>query len=404
MANFADDFDETPEDDISGPILPREDRLWRHPSELNKDDPSSLDPIAVRRRWLQTQPTRASAWTAGLVGALLASGLVVLGTHLASALTGDSSPPAPTLSSISVTPNASTPGSQPSIGGLGATVSSAVTRVSGAMARFRVTIDDAPSQELGLIVNSSGFLVMPIPAQNEASSILVTLNDGVEYVGEVVGADAKLGIDLVHINGATKLPTVSFARGRALQARSLAIAITSTTGATQIGSLQRFAHDPTLNSTTITGALTTDLNPIAVPIGSAMLDGSGRVSGFVVGTSGGQLVVTSGTQMRVAIAGLMSAQVLSTHVIGVTCTDHSATSTVPAGAEIRTVAVGSAAAAAGLKPGDIVVGVNGVTVTSRSTFESALHTASPKAPLLLTVDSATTSGTVVIPASIAASP
>jgi len=404
VADFVDDFDETPDEGVSGPILPREDRLWRHPSELHKDHPVSLDPIAVRRKWLQTQPTRASAWTAGLVGALLATGLVVLGTHLAGALTGSTSPTAPALSSISVATVAPDADVTPALAAFGTGVTHAISRISKTMARVTVIVDGQHENEYGLIVNSAGYLVIPFPQSSDTSSILVTLDNGVQYVGTIAGTDTKLGIDLLHINGASGLPVAVFAGGNPTRAGSLVVAITSTQGATAIGTLRDFKSPPVLNSLVIASALSTDLNSAATPLGSVMLNGVGHISGFVIGIDLGRLVVAPGSLVGSAVNELISAQVLSTRVLGISCETANITTSLPQGAKIQSVVEGSAGANAGLAKGEIIVGVNGITVTSKPTFDRALQQASSRAPLLLTVLSGSSLQTVIIPEMIATNP
>ena len=402
VADFADDFDEVPDEEPLGPMLPRDDRLWRHPSEMVGEDPTSLDPIAVRRRWLQTQPTRASAWTAGLVGALLATGLVILGTHLASALTGDAGPSSPALSSASVTTIPSYESVVPTNSGFGITIAAAVTRVTKSMARVSISTDGGRTDELGLIVNSSGFLMIPSTGAADAASILVTLDNGVQYVGEVVGTDARLGVCLIHINGAIDLPVSVFAKGSQVQPGSLSVAVTSTEGAMAIGSLRRFSATPTVASSPITNAMSFDLSPTTTPLGSVLLNGDGRVSGFVIGESGGRLVAVQGPELETAISGILADQVLSPHVVGLTCETAAATATSPAGARVVAVTPNSASEAVGIGVNEIIVGVNGVTVTSLSSFDSAIRLASPTVPLVLTVFSGSSNETVIIPASIAA--
>ena len=404
VANFADDFDETPDEEVSGPILPREDRLWRHPSEIHKDNPANLDPVAVRRKWLQTQPTRASAWTAGLVGALLATGLVILGTHLAGAFTGSSAPTTPALSSISIATVAPDADVTPALTGFGSSVSNAVIRTSKAMAHVTVNVDGGHENEFGLIVNSAGYLIIPYSQSSDTSSILVTLDNGVQYVGSVAGEDAKMSIDLVHINGASNLPVATFASGNPTQAGSLVVAITSTHGATSIGTLRDFKTAPILNSVAIGNALATDLNSAATPLGSVMLNGLGHIAGFVIGVDSGRLVIAPGSLVGNAVSGLISAQVLSTHLLGISCETSNISSSLPQGAKILSVLGGSTGANAGLTEGEIIVGVNGMTVTSKATFERALQQASPRAPLLLTVLSGTSPRTVIVPATIATTP
>ncbi len=404
VADFADDFDEIPDEEVSGSMLPREDRLWRHPSEFHKEVPLSLDPLAVRRKWLQTQPTRASAWTAGLVGALLATGLVVLGTHLARALTGDSSPTAPSLSSVTIATVAPDADITPAIAGFGSGVTNAVSRTSRAMAQVAVTVDGEHKEEYGLIVNSAGYLVAPFTQGSDTSSILVTLDSGVQYVGTIAGEDPNVGIDLLHINGASGLPIASFAGGNPAQAGSLVVAITSTKGAMAVGTLRKFKAPPVLNSVAISAALATDLNSAVTPPGSVMLNGLGHISGFVIGVASGRIVVAPGSLVSAAVDRLISAQVLSARSLGISCETSQISASLPQGVRILSVAEGSAGANAGLSKGEIIVGVNGMTVISKSMFDRALQQASPRAPLVLTVLSGSSPRTVIVPATVATTP
>ena len=150
--------------------------------------------------------------------------------------------------------------------------------------------------------------------------------------------------------------------------------------------------------------MTLDLSPITTPMGSVLLNGDGHISGFIVGASGGHLVVAPGAGLETTIKALLAGQVLSPHVIGLTCDTVSAASTRPAGAQIVSVTPSSAAAAVGLSVGEIIIGVNGLTITSQSSFTSAVHLASPTTPLVLTVYSGSSSRSVIIPASIAPTP
>src|ERR1035437_3540725 len=74
--DFDDAHDEGRDDDWGTPPLPPDDRLWRHPSELGAHTlPISAEALSARRSWMATTPTRAGAWSAGIVGALLATGV-----------------------------------------------------------------------------------------------------------------------------------------------------------------------------------------------------------------------------------------------------------------------------------------------------------------------------------------
>ena len=83
MVEPADDFDDArddvSDDDWGAPLLPPDDRLWRHPSELGSNAmPISAEALSARRSWMASTPSRAGAWSAGIVGALLATGVVLI--------------------------------------------------------------------------------------------------------------------------------------------------------------------------------------------------------------------------------------------------------------------------------------------------------------------------------------
>ncbi|MGH9298924.1 MAG: hypothetical protein ACRDZT_03310, partial [Acidimicrobiales bacterium] len=117
-------------------MLPPEDRIWRHPSELAVNaSPPMEQTLAARRRWMLSTPTRAGAWSAGMVGALLATGVVLVGTHMTGWLTQNRSsllPPASSAQSpaVTLTSVAAPEWSASGIGTLVTTVTAAIVRVN----------------------------------------------------------------------------------------------------------------------------------------------------------------------------------------------------------------------------------------------------------------------------------
>lgn len=397
VADFADDFDEDPEEEDPGPVLPREDRLWRHPSELRAEDFRSLDPVAVRRQWLQTQPTRASAWTAGLVGALLATGLVVLGTHLGGALTGGVSPASPSLSSAAISSIGTGAPVDTNSPMLGRFVSRSVKQTSGSIGTVSIESDGQHVNELALAINRSGFFLIPSLHLADASSILVTLSTGVQYVGSVVGEAPSLGISLLHLNGTIGLHGANFETSAE---PDLAVAIVSATGKAAVTSLSPLRGHPILDGHRLSRAMVTDLATSTATPGTVLIDGSGKVTGMVVGSARGRVLAINGTDIAAAVRQLLNEQAFSERSLGLA--DTSVSNPPGAGARVVSVARGSASAQAGLRPGDVIVDVNGQAVTSRATFDAALRLASPQATLVLTVRRGTDSQTIVVPPVIAA--
>src|SRR6266851_4576424 len=189
----------------SAPLLPPDDRLWRHPSEIAGDHSTMrLDATDVRNRWLEREPTRATAWTAGLVGALLATGIVLVGTHLATVLT--KSPVAEQTAASSVIP-ASLPGTTVPVTishgyGLGAALSGSILglgRATVSIHAFRESIEVA---SLGVVLRPGGIVIAAASALEGASSILVEPPYGAtELVATIVASDPRTGLALLHVNG-----------------------------------------------------------------------------------------------------------------------------------------------------------------------------------------------------------
>jgi len=373
VAAFAGDFDDSPEEEEPlRPPLPLEDRLWRHPSELGSANPSlHLDPVAVRRRWLTTEPSRASAWTAGIVGALLATGLVVLGTHLATAITGgtvqDEARPTLTTASASVTARGAAPALAPSL-------ARAVARAGASVAAVDTTRDGTSVHGLGLVVRSDGMILVPAEAVDGASAILVTLaDDDNPYVGTLVGLDRASGLAVVHVNAVTALPVAPFTTTSPRRGE-LAIALTAPGGADDDLATVRA---PDGAGAGLVDAMSLGLPPDA-PLGSTIVDGRGEVVGMLAGPDS---AVPSWLELAVA-AQLMHTGRVRHGWLGVTVQG------AADGAEVVAVAPDSAAAAAGLQPGDVIEAIDGHAVGSTAVLLGRLYALRPHVAVLLRVERA----------------
>ena len=383
MAAFAGDFDDLPEDESSAPPLPPEDRLWRHPSELGNANPGlSLDPVAVRRRWLQTETTRGSAWTAGLVGALLATGLVAIGTHLATALTGRGGTATTSASAI----GASTPPA-PAERGIAPSLASMVSRVGAAVAVLDVTHGSTDERCLGLVVRPDGMLLAPAAQLTGASTLLVTLPDGVPYVGRVVGTDAPSGLAVVHINGATNLASATLATAAPAEG-SIALAVGSPGGktytATRVRALDTAAR---VGAQPLVDAMTVDLAAAQTELGSALVDGRGHVVGILT-AAGATTGVATPSWLAKAVADQIIAHGAVSHgwlgIVGTTRTaGHSGGAS---GALVSAVAPSASAAEAGVRPGDVIVALDGAAIGSMPALQGRLYALAPRTPITLEVD------------------
>lgn len=353
---FAGDFDE-PGDDAFGPPLPPEDRLWRHPSELGATAALGLDPVDVRRRWLSSPPSRASAWTAGIVGALLATGLVALGTHLATALTAHPGSPA--------APPATVSAAGPAAGQLGTNLVMSIHRTGASVAEVDATTDGRPHHVLGIVVRSDGMILTPAAYVSSASTVQVTLPGTVPSVATLVAVDRRSGLALLHVNGVNGLPVPHLGASGALTGDSFALAVTAPGGGHfAIGTLTSLDTRRTVAGLPLTDVITTDVPAADAPPGSALVDAGGDLVGMVAGSAGGEAVAVPAWVVEPVVDQLLQHGHVTHGWLGITGVSVHRSEFQPAGVRITRVVPGSAAGIAGLRPGDIITSIDFQPVTS----------------------------------------
>ncbi|HEY5272736.1 MAG TPA: hypothetical protein VIJ34_05825, partial [Acidimicrobiales bacterium] len=151
FGEFDNSADDEHDKSDASPMLPPEDRLWRHPSELAGATWNEAESTAVIGRWLSGEGSRGSVWTAGFVGALLAAGVVIVGAHLATAFTGPTLTPGSAMTTSAITmPSDASPN-------LGASLAAAVTRVGHSIAVIDTqSITGVREQSLGVVIEGDG--------------------------------------------------------------------------------------------------------------------------------------------------------------------------------------------------------------------------------------------------------
>ncbi|HUY29367.1 MAG TPA: PDZ domain-containing protein [Acidimicrobiales bacterium] len=390
MAAFAGDFDDLPEDDSASQPLPAEDRLWRHPSELGALGASlPLDPITVRRRWLASQPTKASAWTAGLVGAILATGLVALGTHLASAITAHPPAAGTDVGSGSALASKTTLPQLPAAESVGAMLAAQIATIGRSVVALEVTRGTSSNQVLAVGVRADGMLLAPAAEVVGATSVVVTLPDGMDYVGTVVASDlsqraASSGLALVHINGVSDLAVAPFESAQRSGQRELAVALSAPGGSRfSVGSVDTSGQTTTTPSTILVDAMPTDLSAGAAPAGSVLVGAHGDVLGIVTAQVGGEALATPAWIASGVVNQLIANGTVDHGWLGI---EGTTTNTPVRGVRVTVVTAASAAALAGVRPGDVIVSVAGHRVTSMAQLQGRLYFAPPGDRLPLAVE------------------
>lgn len=379
MASFADGFDD--EEDESGHAAPEpDDRLWRHPSELGGSHSSVLvGSVGLRHRWSQDEPSRASAWTAGIVGALLATGLVVLGTHLATAIT---SPPMATQA-VSTAPAVLEPSISP-LSELGQThlseaLSTTIRSVGASVMSIEVDRAGIDSYFLGVVIRPDGLILAPASPLAGAMSVLVNLPGGVPYVGTVVGSDPTSGLAVVHINGVNNLHAIRLGSQVAVPGE-VTFAITSAGGANiALGTVKSANVDPDVGGAALIDVLSTDIESSISPSGSVLVNAHGRFVGIVTGVVNGAVVATP-SWLASRVASELAANGKVVHgwlgmLVGKNVQANAQRKS--AGVLVENVAPDSTAGIAGLSQGDEIVSINGHPVTSLAALRGRLYVLAP---------------------------
>lgn len=347
------------EEDPAGPLLPPQDRLWRHPSEL---DPVALHPDAVRRRWLLSHSSRRSILTAGIVGALIASAVAAIATHLADSIS--TTPPVRVVDEPSrIAPTQ--PDDEMTAG-----MAVAVSRVAAAMATVEATVGGVRTRELGVVIRPDGMLLAPARGIAGSEGLVVTLAGGGVYVGSVVGSDPRSGLAVIHINGAHNLPTVTFSRSTMI-GPSVALALSSPgRDWVAIGYLHDTHSIVRINGTTMVGAMTTDFSPSYCLDGSPLMSAMGTIDGIVVGDFHGAAVFAPAWLASNVARDLIESGSVVQGWLGVRGVTNSGW---PGGVRIVSIAKGSALRRDGVGAGDAIIGIGSVRIRSMEDLRARLY-------------------------------
>ena len=229
----------------------------------------------------------------------------------------------------------------------------------------------------GFIVSPDGMIVTNNHVVDGATDIQVTLDDGQQYKGTLVGHDAKNDLAVVRIDAGRPLPTLSWGDSDKLRAGDAVLAIGNPFGlGTTVTSGIVSARGRDLHNGPYDDFIQVDAAINHGNSGGPLVDADGKVVGIntaIYSPNGGNVGVgfaIPSDQAEAVIAKLETGAKIEHGYIGVAI--QPVTKDVadaigldkPAGALVAQVVDGSPAARAGLKSGDVVTALGGKPVAT----------------------------------------
>ncbi len=248
----------------------------------------------------------------------------------------------------------------------------------------------------GVILSKNGYIVTNYHVVSGATKIIVKTINGKEYKAKLIGTDPKTDLAVIKIN-AKNLKPITIANSDKLQVGDLVLAIGNPFGLREsvtagiVSALNRTSiglndyedfiqTDAAINPGNSGGALV-DMKGRLVGINSAILTKSGGNNGigFAIPSNMVKFVVTSLITKGKVVRGYLGVMISNidaskAKLYGI---DH--------GVLINNVQPHSAASKAGLKPGDIIVAVNGEKVNNAGELRDKIAFKGAGAEVVLTV-------------------
>jgi putative serine protease PepD len=247
-----------------------------------------------------------------------------------------------------------------------------------------VTTPQGSAEGSGWVYDAKGDIVTNEHVVSGASSITVTLWNGKGFKGHLVGTDSSTDLAVVRISAPRSMLTpLAIGNSDAVQVGSPVVAIGSPFGLSEtvtsgiVSALGRTIDAP--NNFTIANAIQTDAPINHGNSGGPLLNAGGQVIGVNAqiqseggGSEGVGFAIPANT-VRSVVSQLVAGKAVAHAYFGVQVRD----SQSPLGADLAQVLPGAPAAKAGLKPGDVVVKLDGKTISDANGLSSVMSAYKP---------------------------
>ena len=352
-----------PEDERSsfGSPPPPDDRLWRHPSELAESPPPG--PVSPRRaaRRPPDPPRRRPTWVvagASALGAsLISTGLVLIVVGLRD---GDQAAPVAVERQLA----------RPRWTVANSPIADIAERARAAIVQLQVQTGGEVEAGSGVLFRTDGHVLTSAHLLHGATSLRALLATGREVAATLVGSDPDTDTAVVKLAGGP-FPVATLGSAMNLHVGQTAVAVGSSVTVGVISALHREVR-PVGDEPTLLDMIQTDAGLSPGSARGALLDGDGAVivikSAVATDDPGHPSFATAIDTARSVADELIRTGRVVHPWLGIEGTDVNgsiaAELDVDGGAMVGHVQAGSPAAAGGLAPRDVIVGVNGRPVRS----------------------------------------
>jgi putative serine protease PepD len=294
------------------------------------------------------------------------------------------------------------------------TATAAAAKAAPSVVTVYVSSGSGSGSGSGVVLTDDGYVltnnhVVTLDGNGTGATVQVRTSDGTLYDAGIVGTDPASDLAVVRLDGASGLTPATFADSAKVQVGDVAVAIGAPLGLSNtvtdgiISATGRaVATGSTEDDATVIDALQTDAAINPGNSGGALVNGAGEVIGIntaiatvASGMPGSQsqsgnigvgFAIPSNTAERIA-REIIDTGAATRAYLGVRARTQSdgANSEVGTGAEIDSVESGSAAADAGLRPGDVITAVGDRPVTTATELTAAVRSQAPGEKVALTV-------------------
>ena len=338
------------DDEPTKPLLPPDDRLWRHPSEVASHPlrrPGPPPPGSSSRGW-------PVALLAGVIGALLATGVLTV--------TGTMERGKDTIRTV--VQREASPVAVPVAAGAG--IVDIADKTRPAIVEVRRGREETPTGS-GIVFRSDGWIITSAQVVDGLETVAITIADGSTETGIVSGRDPETNVALVKV-GRTGMATAALGSAAGLKVGQVAVVVGASLSVGVVSALGREVMGPK-------GLLLLDMIQTDAPVqpqsaGGALVDSGGAVIGITAALEGGGYATPIDVARDVAEQLIANGRVEHAW-LGVEGGD------TTGGALVRRVRDGSPAALAGIEPKDVIVAIDGTTLESMSALKVLLRSRRP---------------------------